>query len=285
VLTNKEPALGFSYWLEGGSIQHFGTSAGRANPIYLRDNKQLRLNDREPLESWEPMTPTKMGLIALKLHVVGDARTAPWAPSEPSLAAVTISPQGFVFKGIDNDIYVSDVRTLATSEDPFDDDDRWTLYSLNEDTGEIQAPRAQPPAVPIGGGVLPVPEKDLWNFEAGSLTAFGENVVLPLERAGNDVTAEMTDETKSFVYHHLGVDISRVDWEAAQIARLINAEYGNPAKTANVAPFSPQKALRALQNAITTNATRTRTNPSMPTFRPTHGQSGGYRTPPDKPSR
>ena len=76
VLTNKEPDLGFSYWLEGGSVQHFGTSAGRANPIYLRDNKQLRLNDREPLEPWEPMTPSKMGLIALQLHVVGDARTA-----------------------------------------------------------------------------------------------------------------------------------------------------------------------------------------------------------------
>ncbi|HET8671924.1 MAG TPA: hypothetical protein VFM05_15295, partial [Candidatus Saccharimonadales bacterium] len=226
-----------------------------------------------------------MGLIALKLHVVGDTRTAPWAPSEPFLTAMTISPQGFVFKGIDNDIYVSDVRTLATSEDPFDDDAVWTLYSLNKDTGEIQAPRAQPPAVQIGGGVLPVPEKDLWNFEAGSLTAFGENVVLPLERAGNDVTAEMTDETKGFVYRHLGVDVSRVDWEAAHMARLINTEYGNPAKTANVAPFSPQKALRALQNAITTNASRTRTNPSMPTFRPEPRKSGGYRTPPDKPTR
>src|SRR5262245_1951377 len=107
VLTNKWRDLGFSYWLEGGSIQHFGTSAGRADPIYLRDNKQLRLQDREPLESWEPMTPSKMGLIALQLHVVGDTRTAPWAPSEPFLTAMTISPQGFVFKGIDNDIYVS----------------------------------------------------------------------------------------------------------------------------------------------------------------------------------
>jgi hypothetical protein len=179
---------------------------------------------------------------------------------------------------------VSDVRTLATSEDLFDDDDRWTLYSLNEDTGKIQAPRAQPPAVQIGGGVLPVFDSPT-DFVAGSLAAFGENVVLPLERAGNDVTTEVTDETKSFVYRHLGVDVSHVDWEAAHMARLINAEYGNPAKTANVVPFSPEKALRALQNAVNATLSRTRTNPSLPTLRPKHGQAGSFRIPPDKPTR
>lgn len=285
VLTNKDPDLGFSYWLEGGSIQHFGTAAGRVDPIYLRDNQLLGLHDREQLESWEPMTPGKLGMIARQLHVVGDARTTPWAPPEPLLAKVTVSPQGFVFKGTDSSIWVSDVRTLASSGDPFDDDNGWTLYWLNEETGEVQASDTEPLEVQIGGGILPAIE---WpsNFEAGSLTAFGRNTVLPLERAGNDVTAELTDETRSFVYRHLGVDVSHVDWESAHMHRLINTEYGNPAKSANVVPFSPQKALRALQNAVNTNAKKTRTNPSLPTLGPEHGQASGYGTlPSDKPSR
>jgi hypothetical protein len=230
------------------------------------------------------MTPGKLGLIALQLHVVGDERTAPWAP-EPFLTAVTVSPQGFVFKGIDNDVYVSDVRTLATSDDPFDDGDVWTLYSLDEKTGEIKPPRTQPPAVQIGGGVLPVPEKDLWRFKAGSLTRFGENAVLPLERAGNHITDELTDETRRFVYQHLGVNVSHVDWNSAHMHRLINAEYGNLAKSAHVVPFTPHRALRALRNAVNANAKKTRTNPSLPTLGPEHEKAGRYSTPSDKPTR
>lgn len=291
VLTNKqfafdaseEEILGLSYCLEAGIVHWSGTPNSQSSPIYLRENRVLGPSDRDQLASWEPMNATKMGLIALKLGVVGDERTTPEGPSEPFLSAVTISPQGILLQGTGNTISVSDVRTLAASQDPFNESTLGYGYTLNTTSGEVRPNFQHPQTVEIDSGVLPVIEEPRY-FEVDSLAQWGENAITLLAESGNDPEGEFSAESVGFIQRYFGVDVSLLDWEAANMARLVNAGYSSPTKAAAV-PFNPHKALRALRVAIDTNANKNQaTNPASPAAGQTYRKSDFHKGPHGGPS-
>jgi hypothetical protein len=77
----------------------------------------------------------------------------------------------------------------------------------------------------------------------------------PLAESGNDPCGDYTLEAAAFVNNQFGVDTNRIDWPAANKARLINDSFSHSA------PFDPAAACAALRLAVVNNRVQ-RTTPA-----------------------
>ena len=292
-----------SYWLEGGAVHCSGIPNREEVTIPLRDNPLLtNPADRRSLKSLEPIDPHKLGLIGLRLGVLGDKNTAPWT-STMYLSEVVVSPQGFVFKrdtGVPRSVDVSDVRTLAqATEDPFGigepdyESEFWQLYHLDDDPDvdilhEVVFDSPEQRSTQMGNGVLPkISGSSDKLFTVSSLAAWAEKLMRPITDSDNDPLDAFSPEAAAFVHRYLGFNVTDMDMQSANMARAINAAYSNPAKPERAIPYNPAEALDALQKAVVAaNEARIPGHPISPAARWAQGRSvgGAVERPPDKPA-
>ncbi|MGH3521518.1 MAG: hypothetical protein ACRDU4_01515 [Mycobacterium sp.] len=81
-------------------------------------------------------------------------------------------------------------------------------------------------------------------FDLNSFAQFGRMIGSPLAESGNDPCGDYSPAAAAFVNNEFGVDISGIDWPAANKARLINDSFSPSA------PFDPASACAALRLAV-----------------------------------
>lgn len=235
-----------TYSLETGLVG-WPLAAG-IGPISLRTPR---------LSSWEPMTPKKFELMALDRGLIG--REVPGNDNErlghviePEMAAVVVSPQGFVFYWDGSHrVLVSDVGRLADSSQPltgYKSESQWSNYSLDE--GHVQGPGHGGVArdeAGVGNGVTPIlvdPEQLYFD----SIAEFGMRMGSPVDESRNELFGRYMPAAAAFVKDQFGVDTSRIDWQAANTERFINDSFSH------TAPFDPASACAALRHAVAQQA-------------------------------
>jgi hypothetical protein len=235
-----------TYSLETGLVE-WPLTAG-IGPISLRTPR---------LSSWEPMTPKKFELMALDRSLIG--REVPGNDNErlgriiePEMAAVVVSPQGFVFYWDGSrSVLVSDVGRLADSPQPltgYKSESQWSKYSL--DRGHVQGPGHGGVArdeAGVGNGVTPILVHP-GQLYFDSIAEFGMMMGSPIDESHNDCCGKYTPAAAAFVQDQFGVDASHIDWQAADKERHINGSFSH------TAPFDPASACAALRHAVTQQA-------------------------------
>jgi hypothetical protein len=243
---------GVVYWPRGGS-------GGPQVSVSLRANSQLA--------NWDPMTSSKFASMALESGAAGEDIDIAGRVIHPEIAAVTVSPQGFVFCWDSNrGLAVSDVGRLANVHEPLTRRwDGWSRYSFDENRvvsgpgdGKIPPDRAW-----VGNGRAPYPI-DLEQIHVKTLAHCGIMTASPIEEAGNDIFGNYTPEAAVFIKRQFGVEINDIDWQAANQARLINEKFSHAAL------FDLHSARAALRLAIAHDKAK-QTTPTL--------------TPPAAPSR
>lgn len=116
--------LAQTYCLETGVVAWPGLPKRR--PIPLRDNTRLA--------EWEPMTAKRFAVIALDSGIAGADENVAGRIVHPKMAAVVISPSGFLMCWDENAIQVSDVGRLANVHQPLANRrDGWDEYYIHND--------------------------------------------------------------------------------------------------------------------------------------------------------
>ena len=109
------------------SVPHLGTLVRGHADLVRRRWTAKRQQPRRP--------PTSSPLRRLVLRLAGENPSPRRGVIEPEMAAVVVSPQGFVFRwGDTSGVSVSDVRRLAASEQPLVNtwNTMWSRYSDND---------------------------------------------------------------------------------------------------------------------------------------------------------
>ncbi|MBV9160437.1 MAG: hypothetical protein JO281_02510 [Pseudonocardiales bacterium] len=263
---NKETYTGgLSYCLEAGVIHWHGTADDQGSPLNLRENQALNLADRDHLASWEPITDDKMGSLAIELGLMGNTHSR--LLDEPAVSAVAVNPNGFVYRWHGGrNIYISDVGTLAASDNIFHDISPatrlWEQHTLSAALDNY---------IRYGEGQVILLERP-WTDLPNSLAEWSSRLAPPVLDPRTKPESDFTGEAAVFVQRHFGVDVSSIDWKAANHARFVNAKY-SPTEH-----FDSNKALRALRRTIT-SADKGRTRTSLPAARP-HYRKGNIPKPP-----
>lgn len=231
---SSAPAV--SYSLETGQVWFRHPVSGERLVVPLRGNSAR-------LAGWEPMTTDKLCLMATELGIAGDDNGAPGRVTEPELAAVVVSPAGFVLRWKDDgtQVGVSDIRRLA--------DSRVSLTSMDGDWNEYRAIRDQVRGpglhgqrigqAGIGDGRNPVPG-DTGLIVIDSLAGYGAAAASPVGDIGSDVNGEFVPEAADFVARNFGIDANGIDWREVNKARIISRSYSASAS------FDPVAACGAL---------------------------------------
>lgn len=247
-----------TYSLETGLVYWPGATAGGSQALVsLRANSQLAI--------WEPMTSSKFASMALESGAAGEDINIAGRVIHPEMAAVTVSPQGFVFCWDSNGgLAVSDVGRLANVHEPLAHRrDGWSRYLPGENrtvsgpgNGRIPPDRAQ-----VGNGRAPYPV-DPEQIYVKTLAHCGIMAASSIEDSGNDILGTYTPEAAAFVKQQFGVEVNDIDWQDANQARLINEKFFHTAL------FDPHAARAALRLAIANNKARqttpTPTSPAPP---------------------
>jgi hypothetical protein len=204
------------------------------------------------------MTAKRFAIIALDSGIAGADENVAGRIVHPEMAAVVISPSGFLMCWDENAIQVSDVGRLANVHQPLANrKDGWDEYYIHNDPekgatvvgwGFQGSPE---PRGWVGNGHTPRPE-GLSDFNVQTLADCNRMAISPIDLSENDAYGTYTPQAAEFVRHHLGLDPNTVDWQAANAARIVNAQY------ATTAPFTPAPARAALRQALT------RTAPTQP---------------------
>jgi hypothetical protein len=163
-----------SYSLETGCLWWRHPIGGDRVAVSLRDSARLA-------EAWEPMTEDKLSVASLELGVVGD-EDLPYPVVDPKLAAVVVSPEGFVARWHNLDNFdVSDIGRLATSGRSLissaADWDRYRLSSI----GDAHAQGQRLGAAMVGNGRTPVPDE--WKMHAPTLGECAAMMAAPIEES------------------------------------------------------------------------------------------------------
>lgn len=238
--TDSPPAL--SYSLETGRVWSRHPLSGERSVVPLRDNTRLA--------SWEPMTTDKLCLMAAELGIAGDDNGLPGRVTQAELAAVVVSPAGFVLRWFDDGTHVgvSDVRHLSGS--------RTSLTSIHADwneyhavNGTVRGPGLHGERIGqagIGDGRSPIPD-DTGMIVLDTLADYGAAAASPVGDIGSDVEGGYASEAADFVARHFGVDVGDIDWREATKARLVSHSFSRSA------PFDPIAACAALRLASATS--------------------------------
>ncbi len=229
-----------TYSLETGLVSWRHPSQQPHVPILLRGNSRLA--------SWEPMTSQKFALMALDRGSAGEAKDMPGRVAWPQIAAVVVSPQGFVFRWEDSSLCISDVKRLANISEPLaNGQEGWNEYQITyTDKGRIVVgPGFGETALDrawVGNGEAPLPNGPD-NFKVPTLAAYNNVAALPILESENDPCGDYAPEAVAFVGQQFGVDPNAVDWQAANAARFASEQFSHSA------PFDPVAACSALRLA------------------------------------
>lgn len=252
VLHGVFPELGYEW---RPVVQTYSLETGLAGWPEATDTESISLRTPRRLPGWEPMTPKKFELMALDRGVIGPSAAGndhgqPKRIIEPKMAAVVVSPEGFVcYWDGSHSVLVSDVERLGHSPQPLTDrSGDWSRYRLYGD--QIQGPGHGGVArdeAGLGNGVTPILiHSEQLYFD--SIAQFGMTMLSPIEESHNDCYGEYTPAAARFVKDQFGIDASRIDWPAANEARQINDSFSHSA------PFDPIPACAALRQAVAQQA-------------------------------
>jgi hypothetical protein len=191
-------------------------------PISLRSNSQLA--------KWEPLAPKKFNIMALDQGVIGEDIQVPGRVVEPYLAAVAVTPPGFVFRWEHpRGLWISDVRRLAELKHPLANtsNSSWSKYKSTVGARDID-PHAG--SAHIGDGTMPAPV-NAENLSPSSLAQCSSIAGALIHNIGYDPSlANYTPEVKAFIQQQFGVNVDHIgDWHEAIRHRTLNRLLGGTA--------------------------------------------------------
>ncbi|MGH8602835.1 MAG: hypothetical protein ACREXR_08735 [Gammaproteobacteria bacterium] len=217
------------------------------DPVIRESQPTVSLRENSRLSTWEPMTSSKFALMALERGIAGEGIETPGRITHPEMAAITVSPQGFVFCWDANEVLaVSDVGRLANVHEPMTKrgGDGWSRYVtrsrevLGPGDGHIPPDRAW-----VGNDRTPRPmhPEDL---TVDTLAHCGMFAASLIEESGNDIFGDYSPQAAVFIQRQFGVDVNAVDCQAGNQARLISQKFSRST------PFDPVTARTALRLAV-----------------------------------
>jgi hypothetical protein len=215
-------AVGLTYNLETSVLRWLKADGQTWGQLLLRSGR---------LATWEPLTPEKIGLIAINLGVISNFHVPvnyPGRFENPEVSAVTISPDGVVFyRETDDKLSISDITRLAGGAHAIIDaggtsaildTGEWTHFQLSP-RGKITS--SGPDRVAVGNGQLPNPTQPS-HFGFTSLANCSQQMRTRLEDSGHNPFHPFTAEATAYVVERFGVDPHDIDhtgWTSANTAR------------------------------------------------------------------